>query len=354
MDDIEQVRVYIDKVKKDLKLSEDSSILAEYEIADVKMLSGGLMNYVYRVYFHHSNHTSITVILKYFPPFLAMDKSIPFSQDRFTVEKSALEWLTSSPWLSTNRNSIARTPKLFFSDKDNFVIIMEDVGERAQLLTDLLKHNSDLEVKVVKQLAHEIKFFIDYIIGNGHVTLENHPEFENKSFNDFAKAYLIQVWPEQAKITGLETELSDYLTQGEIFYNPPDFDKDSAVLTFGDLWPNSIMIDLEAADGIVFWFIDWEATRFHRDPFRDMEQFMCTLWLMKQNEVVYNTIKVGLLIQELQLVQFGNADQDWRSMGRERKIKFILWLLCLFNEDHWCIENKREVLLRALDEVKDF
>jgi hypothetical protein len=351
MDDIDKVRAYIDQVKKDLKLSEASPSLAEYEVTDVKLLSGGLVNYVYRVYFQHSAH-NVTVILKYFPPFLAIDKSIPFSQERFAVEKSALELLTSSPWLDNDKNSISRTPKLFFSDKEQFVLIMEDLGERAQSLLELLKLNSGMNNDAVKRLALEIKCFIQHLTQNSGVTPTSHPVFENKAISEVLKTYLKHVWQEQAKMSDLEAELSSYLSQAETVFQPVDLSKDTVVWTFGDLWPNSILIDLDAAVGCrAFWFIDWEASRFQVDPLRDMEQLMCNLWLMKQNNSVFDVEKIELLIGDLQLAYFGDAGRDWRSTAGDRKAKFILWVLSLIKEEHWHIENKREVLLKALGEV---
>ena len=88
MDNPNQVNVYLENLKNELKLEKNLS-LKEYEVEDVKLLSGGLVNYVYRISFRSSSNT-VTAILKYFPPYLAVEKSISFSQERYHVEKSAL------------------------------------------------------------------------------------------------------------------------------------------------------------------------------------------------------------------------------------------------------------------------
>jgi len=351
MDKIDQVKLYVENIKNDLKLGKNLS-LKDYVLADVKTLSGGLVNYVYRVSFQSSTNTNTTTfILKYFPSYLAIDKSVAFSQARYHVEKSALNLLTGSPWLSINKQSIARTPQLFFSDDQNYVIIMEDVGEKAQTLLNLLTRNSSLKNQLITQIAQEIKFFIEYLTKHSDITPINHIEFENKSVSNMLDRYWKGMWHTQAVSLNLESELDDYLKISESLFEAPDLSTDSVVWTFGDLWPNSILIDEEANR---VWFIDWEAARFQTDPLRDLEQFMSNLWLMKQNESVYDYEKINFLIGELQEVHFGDRSKDWRSLSSNRKAKFILWILGLIKEEHWQIENSRDTLLKALDEIKKF
>jgi 5-methylthioribose kinase len=351
MDSIDNVRVYVESIQSSMKL--DKSInLEEFSLFDIKLLSGGLVNYVYRLYFKSktSHETQTTAILKYFPPYVAIDKSVPFSQERFYVESSALVLLTDSPWLKLNPGSISRTPKLFHADTENFTIIMEDVDEQAQSLLDLLKKDcSALSNEFIKNLAKEIKFFIEYLAISLGVTPQNYSEFENKSTSNVLAGYLKQVWHEQANLAGLESELSEYLDQSEVIFKEPDLSTDKVVLTFGDLWPNSIMIDVEANR---VWFIDWEAARFQTDPLRDMEQLMCNLWLMKQNESIFDAAKIEFLVEELQEAHLGEREKDWRSVSSFQKSKFILWTLSLVKEKHWGIANTREVMLKALEEIK--
>jgi aminoglycoside phosphotransferase (APT) family kinase protein len=162
--------------------------------------------------------------------------------------------------------------------------------------------------------------------------------------------YWKHTWQAQSVSLNLETELANYIKISESLFKSPYLSTDSVVWTFGDLWPNSILIDEEANR---IWFIDWEAARFQVDPLRDLEQLMANLWLMKQNSDVYDNEKVNFLIEELQAIHFGTRTKDWRSLSSDRKDKFIIWILSLIKEEHWKIANSKEVMLKALDEIKN-
>lgn len=349
MDNIDQVKIYVENIKNSLKLGQNDLRLKKYIVTDIKLLSGGLVNYVYRISFETSKNKA-TVILKYFPPFLAINKSVAFSQERYHVEKSALSLLTDSPWLKINQGSIARTPQLFYSDDQNYVIIIEDVGEKAQTLLNLLTKNSKLNNQLITQLAKEVKFFIEYLTKYSGITPVNHIEFENKPVSDMLDIYWKRTWQVQSVSLSLEAELASYLKISGSLFEAPNLTTDSVVWTFGDLWPNSILIDEEANR---IWFIDWEASRFQVDPLRDLEQLMANLWLMKQNSDIYDIEKINFLIEELQDKHFGARIKDWRSLSSDRKDKFIIWILGLIKEEHWKIENSKEVMLKALDEIKN-
>ena len=147
----------------------------------------------------------------------------------------------------------------------------------------------------------------------------------------------------------LKEELSAYIEQGVSLFCEPDLGdrKDEVYFTFGDLWPNSILVDLEKMS---IWFIDWEAARFQRDAARDSEQLLANLWIMKQNANLFDVGKIeelsGALVSEC-------FEGSWRLESEVRRTKFVLWALCLIKEEHWKIENKRDAMLRALEEVSN-
>jgi hypothetical protein len=123
------------------------------------------------------------------------------------------------------------------------------------------------------------------------------------------------------------------------------------------LCPNSLLIDQEKRS---LWFIDWEAARFERGPFRDVEQLLCNLWIMKQNSIKFNFNKIGILMSEIEKIFFESdfPNRDLRfSLNNltlnDRKEKFILRVLTLIKEKHWELEEyrKREVMLLALQEI---
>ena len=88
------------------------------KLIDVKKLSGGLVNHVYRLVFENNS----TAVLKYFPKFLAFDNTVEMSQNRYFIEKTALELIGNNEHL---QNTLVRVPKLLYSSDKHFTIIME-------------------------------------------------------------------------------------------------------------------------------------------------------------------------------------------------------------------------------------
>ncbi|CAF1046760.1 unnamed protein product, partial [Brachionus calyciflorus] len=117
---------------------------------------------------------------------------------------------------------------------------------------------------------------------------------------------------------------------------------------FGDLWPNSILIDQENK---LVWIVDWEVARYETKT-RDFEQLLANLWVMKQSPK-FDQNKIEKLIRKFQLEFFGNEDSDWRlHCGDFGKCNFILWVTGLLNETHWGIDDNQAVALKALNEIK--
>ena len=125
MDSIEMVEKYI---------RENENLPFASKVQTISMLSGGLANFVYRLKFEDNT----TAILKYYPPYLAVNPSMTVSQKRYFVEKAALQALNSQPWLEKNQNSRIRTAKLINFDDNNYVLIMEDAGENTKTLFNYL------------------------------------------------------------------------------------------------------------------------------------------------------------------------------------------------------------------------
>lgn len=347
MDNIASVTAYVREILP--RLASVDSNLQDAELVDIKCLSGGLVNFVYRVYLRSTRCQSTTIIVKYFPPFLSIDKSIPFSQERYFVEKSALELFTKNKaWLNSTERR-ARIPGLIHYEDSQHLLIMEDAGEHScKSLLESLKKDAGVRIDPVK-LAHDIKQFVDSVTRAGQVTPDSNPEFKNTAIVDVLKIYLKDVWFSQAKEMELEAELTEYLEKSNTRFLPPDYDKGQVVFTFGDLWPNSILIDQEKQ---LVWYIDWEAARFQTNPLSDFIQLMSNLWIMKQNDKVFDSAMITELMEQLQLVFFGDRNYDWRVKDDATRTRFILWVLSLLKEKHWEIENKRDVMLKALEEVK--
>jgi hypothetical protein len=82
----------------------------------------------------------------------------------------------------------------------------------------------------------------------------------------------------------------------------------------------------------------------------DLNQFMCNLWIMKQNSSYFDFDGIEKIMKKLQYEFFKNENIDWRV--RCGKSNFILWICTLINMEHWKLDDQRQVVLKALNEIQ--
>ena len=130
---------------------QNKSPFPHLQLTSVKKVSGGLCNYVYRLYFNDKS----TRILKYFSKNVAFNEA-PISQQRYFVEKSSLALL--GPKVSTGS---LKVPELLYSDDDAFLLIMEDAGENLSTLMDLMQNTESkkVELNTLGEIAKDIRNF---------------------------------------------------------------------------------------------------------------------------------------------------------------------------------------------------
>lgn len=114
------------------------------------------------------------------------------------------------------------------------------------------------------------------------------------------------------------------------------------------------MLDVESQK---FWIIDWEMSKFETREFGDLEQLCANLWIMKQNNVRFNSYLTERFIKRLQFEYFGSEDADYRKNGDENtKSMFLLWLLSLLQFKHWGLKeinlNEADLIKKALIELE--
>ena len=100
-------------------------------------LSGGLMNYVYRLKLEDGG----SIILKVFEDHMAGNSENKLPKMRYFIEKNALDALSKQECFN---ESIIRTPKLFGFDDSLFALFMEDCGENLVCASEILKNDFHL------------------------------------------------------------------------------------------------------------------------------------------------------------------------------------------------------------------
>lgn len=311
------------------------------KLIQVLELSGGSVNYVYRLKFEDET----SYVLKQFPSFLSVHKALPVSPKRYMVEKAALEVFNDQPWRLKKTDSILRTPKLIFSDDDSKVLLMEDAGQDAKLFVNLLKENSGLDLKYANLLAKEIKNFMDFIAMDFGISPETHEIFKNESAWEIISGYFTLSWFHQANMLKMEKEFEPYLSKAkELTIKSKD-----DVFLLGDLSVNSILID--QVNNLI-WIVDWEMARFDKKT-RDFEQIMSNLWMM-QYQPNFDSKLINEFIRNFQLEFFGDESSDWRkNLDFMGKCNFIFWTLFQMNLSHLGIESNVEVAKIALKEIQE-
>ena len=225
MESLELVEGYI-KAKENFPIKS--------KLVHVEKLSGGLANYVYRLGFEDKS----TVILKYYPRFLSSDRTIEVSQNRYFVEKAALELLGDNEEI---KNSL-RVPKLIFSEDSAHILVMEDAGKHTKTLFEILKANTDAQKvnldELICNLAKKIHHFSKFLTEKSGISASSHKsQFENKTAWDIKQTYYIPLFRSEAEKYELSEELAPHLAKAKEILKPPS--DDEGVFVFGDLWPSN-------------------------------------------------------------------------------------------------------------------
>jgi thiamine kinase-like enzyme len=333
-------------VKEYLETKHDFPVKAK--LIDVRILSGGLANHVYRLLFDDNS----SLVLKHYPEFI-VSQNLRMSQKRYFVEKEALRLLSTN--IELINHSMIRVPKLVYSDDNAFILIMQYCGDTAiplfqflKLNNNLTSHESQKRDEMINTIAHELFKLSDFLSNKSEIRHETH---DIPFLNEPALHVLTNFYPSlhrsQAKLFELEKEILPLIHEIENEEDDRKKHPENDVFVFGDLWPNSILID---QDKKLIWVIDWEMARFET-RLRDLDQLMCNFWIMKQNPKLFDTEVIEKIMKRLQFVFFNDEKIDWRvKCGKSR---FILWIISLIKEKHWEIDDNKEIVLRALNEIEN-
>ncbi|CAF0809993.1 unnamed protein product [Brachionus calyciflorus] len=328
----------IEDVVKYLEINQDKPFVSVVD--KIEKLSGGLVNYVYRIKFVDKK----SVILKHYPPYCAAYKTISMSQKRYFVEKEALQFLSTQPWLTNNPESIVRTPNVIYADDDHYTLIMQDAGENTQTLFNLLLSNSSVDQHFLDLIPKELKVLIRHLTEDSELTFKKNKTFEKESVGGY-----LSLEKFQNQLGSMAKKIDEKLKPFSDISNgvSKSSNHENSVFVYGDLWPSSILIDKEEN---LIWIVDWEFARYESKT-SDLEQLLANLWVMKQSSK-FNQDKIEKLIEKFQLEFLGNEKSDWRyECGDMAKYNFILWIGGLLNETHWGIDDNQAVALKALEEV---
>ncbi|KAJ3101638.1 hypothetical protein HDU97_001251, partial [Phlyctochytrium planicorne] len=322
--------ITLEEVAEFINSSECQRILSNRRISsnDISRLGGGLVNFVYRLSFEDST----TAVLKHFPPYVANNPKVPFSQERYFAEKECLR-------LFGGTHGLLSVPRLIHSDDAKFTIIMEDAGKELSTLLDHLRADAIVDEAIFPKVADSIQAFL-------HELNQTPPTaaFSNPSAWTVLNDHVTDSYRRKAKELNIETDLEPFLKYVKPFAPPAE----NGHPIFGDLWPNAILIHPQTHQ---IWLLDWEMARLGEDTV-DFNQLLCNLWLMTQNSRDYNVKNVQKVMAELHRAFLGSTDRDWRE-DEALGISFVITVLEFVQEKHYGIDDPAKTMLYAAKEVEE-
>jgi thiamine kinase-like enzyme len=333
-------------VKEYIHSKEDFPIKSK--LLDVNVLSGGMVNHVYRLTFEDNT----MIVLKYYPDHLASNSQVKWSQKRYFVEKEALRLLATNEYLINH--TIIRVPKLIYHDDQGHILVMEYAGRNSISLFEFLKLNNvsgDLSSKrdeTIDIIAHELFKFSDFLSNKTDIKHKTHDDpFLNEATCEILDNWMRKTYKLKSIAFEIEKEIEPFIRQSEELEIKRKENPDDDVFVFGDLWPNSILVD---QDKKLIWVIDWEMARFET-RLSDINQFICNLWIMKQNPFYFDSDGVEKIIRRLQFEFFKDENIDWRI--KCGKSNFIIWVMALVHMEHWQLDDHKKIVLKALREIQE-
>ncbi|KAF0696331.1 Aste57867_12890 [Aphanomyces stellatus] len=229
-------------------------------VQDLTLLSGGMVNYVWRVTFADAS----SVILKHFPPALRLNPNFAFPQERCQLEHIALAAVatqfatTVSAWCA---------PKPLYFDDAQYVILQQDMP--GVPLYDLFKADLDHATPSTDDLAWIAEALLAFLRDVQSLAVPDISRFANSPLTPLMNRMYLRNLPRMTEMDVPDaSSWCDRAAACDAFA-PTSF-------LFGDFWPNSILVDFHTKRIAV---IDWELARTGHYGM-DMTQMMANLALM--------------------------------------------------------------------------
>lgn len=228
-------------------------------------LTGGLINHVWRLRAADSR----TLILKYAPPHLATDPTVPLDPSRLDFEARALALFAPGGPLSSAGSNLhrPRAPYPRFNDARHHVLLLEDVGPAHDLASAVAGSPR------VAAWGHALGRFIATVHATGTQTGFLVADFANRAVQQtrFDVQYAA-LGPLARTLKRPQWRELDRRARalGRAFLRP------GRCLVMGDLWPRSVLVTA----GGELRVIDWEFAH-HGQPAQDIGHFAAHCWMQE-------------------------------------------------------------------------
>ncbi|KAJ3252231.1 hypothetical protein HK103_001666 [Boothiomyces macroporosus] len=279
---------------------------------ELEELSGGLANHVWKIQYPDSS-----VVLKQYTAYLKYNPNIKLSENRSLVEWESL----SAAYKLAKNDKFWTVPKPLFYDSGHHVIFMEYF--HCTNLFSLLSKSTDISGDL-NWISDAIQSFINDLGGiNVPAEVISDTPVVRYYRNDQKNI------PERLSMVGIPA------LEIEAYFNTVRNEVTNTVI-FGDLWPASVLVDIEHRKIVV---VDWEACRFGY-RYNDFVQFLGNLYLMMNGEPFHNQnckLLFDLILQRLP------------DKSQNTKLRLLDMIVSLSQYDHWKIPDLKSTLKKAVE-----
>lgn len=230
-------------------------------------LSGGLLNYVWRIQGREGSVPS-TLIAKWAPPFVACSPNVQLDPNRIIIEANALKAFSPGNVLAAIATDSIKLPILYALDAENHVILMEDLGESPDLETWIGEIHT-------KQEAIQLGKILGDFISNLHKISSQLPDLATIFDNPNIQRTRLEVlygnifnYATRANIPDASDLAERAMAFGEELQLP------GRTVIMGDLWPRSVIVSDDKLR-----IIDWELAHYGK-PAQDVGHFAAHMWML--------------------------------------------------------------------------
>ncbi|KAJ3546639.1 hypothetical protein NM688_g5494 [Phlebia brevispora] len=260
----------------DLAVTQDVSqylVNGPFASSDVVSLSGGFGNYAYRLKLRDEYHGRKTLVLKHGKAYIPGATSMAFDLARQNFEQTVMRQVRSL----LPEDSLVTVPEVHLYDENAHVIIMDDCGEDAVSLKDLLKSGVPLPLDTIRKIGTALGTFL--------TRLHNWGEGDQEALDFFDRnkqARVLSAWATYGRLVSTLSGEDTYLTAltdpplectqdelelvAKIAQETTDVVHSSReTLLMGDFWPGNVLLSLKQSDEKVdverIFIIDWELVK---------------------------------------------------------------------------------------------
>ncbi|KAJ2742244.1 hypothetical protein GGI20_004624 [Coemansia sp. BCRC 34301] len=229
--------------------------------ASATKLTGGMINYVWRL----ADASGATVIVKYADSSLAALPDVKFSVERMDFEVRGLslfnelsDSLTGNQILRTisslSQNSLVatasvRVPKLLHYDSDRHFLVLEDIGSHMGYEALCISDESPVGEADIDFVCAKVGEWLARLHAFGFDNLDAlKPHFYNQPARDLISGLMYDMTARDIKAHTQfddKQELADHIMQLKTELRKAK-ELYGHTLVFGDMWPGSILFDIDA------------------------------------------------------------------------------------------------------------